>query len=150
MIKISLNWNFKNKTKHFFIDLKIYEKFSIINSSINNPTIITFSKSVWNIVKNKEKKSSSQRVRIFNQYSDSKLTKMNLLNSKLNKLQWNSWTFLEYRTESNSIELVRSKRIEFFQYFDVYSNSAWSNRTHKNIVPMFNLVRFGSFRWEKF
>ncbi len=105
MIKISLNWNFKNKTKHFFIDLKIYEKFSIINSSINNPTIITFSKSVWNIVKNKEKKSSSQRVRIFNQYSDSKLTKINLLNSKLNKLQWNSWTFLEYRTESNSIEL---------------------------------------------
>ena len=41
-------------------------------------------------------------------------------------------TFLEYRTESNSIELVRSNRIEFFQYFDVFLSSVRSNRTHRN------------------
>ncbi len=56
-------------------------------------------------------------------------------NTKL--IQWNSRNFLEYRTEpnrteSNSIELVRSNRTEFFQYFYVFSSSVRSNRTRKN------------------
>ncbi len=33
-----------------------------------------------------------------------------------------SWNIEPNRTESNSIELVRSNRIEFFQYFDVFSS----------------------------
>jgi hypothetical protein len=41
---------------------------------------------------------------------------------------------LSWNIEPNRIliELVRSKRIEFFQYFDVFSSSVRSNRTHKN------------------
>ncbi len=46
-------------------------------------------------------------------------------------IQWNCRTFLEYRTESNSIELFRSDRIKFFQYFYVFSSSVRSNRTHR-------------------
>jgi len=56
-------------------------------------------------------------------------------------------TFLEYRTESNSIELVRSTRIDYFlQYFDVFSSSVrsiepfgWVPRTHVKLGS----IRFG-------
>ena len=46
----------------------------------------------------------------------------------LNWIQWNSITFLAYRTKPNRIkhEFVG---FEIFQFLDVFSSSVWSNRT---------------------
>ncbi len=54
-------------------------------------------------------------------------------------VQWNSRTLLEYRTESN--------RIEFFQYFDVFSSSVRSELI--KIIQMHQIHHVKSFKCNK-
>jgi hypothetical protein len=64
---------------------------------------------------------------------------MNQFYSETLEFSWN--------IESNSIELVRSKRIEFFQYFDVFSSYVRSIQMHQiHHVKSFkcNKTDFGS------